>query len=218
MKIDIKSTAVTASFFGLLLLGMIGLPAYAEAEGDYKLTYEKICGSDVSCLVFNYCTGCHQGLVVGTTVISQGIMKPLPGNYGEWTSRLERMSNTGCHIPRVLIPSMAAHLDSLDNAPLTAAQKAKAKAEAKAKAKAARENPGKSNVEFYCIGCHNGLTVGTTVIGAGYWKPKPRTYDEWVAVIQRMSKRNSIPENTAGANIPPALIPAMAAYLDSLDN
>ena len=188
--------------------------AYTEVEGDYKLIYEKLCGTDIACATFNYCTGCHQGLVVGATVISEGRMKPAPGNYDEWLSRLQRMSVIGCHIPKVLMPDMAAYLDSLDNVPLTKKAAAKAKTEAAAKAKEAASNPGKSNVERYCVGCHDGLVVGTTVIGAGRTKPEPKNYDEWVSLIQKMSERPS----GAGAHIPPALIPAMAAYLDSLDN
>lgn len=124
------------------------------------------------------------------------------------------MSKIGCHIPQVLIPPMASYLDGLDNVPLSAKAKAKMKAEAAAKAKEAARNPGKSNVESYCIGCHDGLLVGTTAIGAGHLKPTPKTYEEWVSVVQKMSERPS----GAGAHIPPALIPDMAAYLDSLDN
>ena len=211
-----------------MLMGIVafGLPlssaysAEAEPEGDFKLTYEKLCGSDIACTTFNYCTGCHRGLVVGTTVIDQGRMRPPPGNYDDWVSRLKRMSIMGCHIPAVLIPPMASYLDGLDNAPLSAKAKARMKAEAAAKEKEAARNPGKSNVETYCIGCHDGLVVGKTVIGAGHLKSKPRTYEEWVSVIQKMSERPPTPASrvNAGAHIPPALIPAMAAYLDSLDN
>ena len=186
--------------------------AVSADEGDYKLTYEKMCGTDMACTAFNYCTGCHQGLVVGNTVIAQGIMKPAPGNYQEWVSRLERMSLIGCHIPKVLITKMSAYFDELDNVPLTAKAKAKMKAEALAKSKEAAKNPGKSNVESYCIGCHNGLVVGSTKIGAGFMKPKPKNYDEWVATIQKMSKRAS------GSHIPLSITPDMAKYLDSLDN
>ena len=190
----------------------IGNTVYAGE--DYKLTYEKVCGTDMACTTFNYCTGCHQGLVVGNTVIGQGIMKPAPGNYQEWESRLERMSRIGCHIPKVLIPPMATYFDELDNVPLSAKAKAKMKADALAKAKEAAKNPGKSNVEYYCVGCHNGLVVGTTKIGAGSMKPKPKNYDQWVETIQKMAKRNA----GAGAHIPLSLTPAMAKYLDSLDN
>ena len=192
----------------------IGNAVYAGEEGDYKLKYEKTCGTDMACTTFNYCTGCHSGVVVGDVMIGNGLMKPAPGNYQEWLSRLERMSRIGCHIPKVLIPQMATYLDGLDNAPLTAKAKAKMKAEAAAKAKEAAKNPGKSNVEFYCIGCHNGLVVGSTKIGAGFSKPKPKNYDEWMETLQRMSLRPS----GAGAHIPPPLMPAMAKYLDSLDD
>ena len=208
-KAGIGSVAILLWF----IFGM-GNAVYAD-EGDYKLIYEKMCGTDMACTAFNYCTGCHQGVEVGNTVISQGRMKPAPGNYQEWVSRLERMSRIGCHIPKVLIPQMSTYFDGLDNAPLTAKAKAKMKAEALAKSKEAAKNPGKSNVEFYCIGCHNGLEVGYTKIGAGkIINLKPRNYDEWVATIQRMSER---PSGT-GAHIPPPLIPGMAKYLDSLDN
>lgn len=206
---------LTATLLGLSALGfVVGSSAHAETEGDYKLIYQKLCGEDIACTTFNYCTGCHRGLVVGTTIIDEGKMKPAPGNYDEWFSRLQRMSVIGCHIPSALMPKMAAYLDSLDNAPLTKKAIAKAKAEAAAKAKAAAENPGKSNVEFYCVGCHDGLVVGTTVIGGGSRKVEPKTYDEWVEIINKMSERPS----GAGAHIPPALIPAMATYLDGLDN
>lgn len=207
--------AVIAVLLGSSAPGFVVISnAHAEAKGDYKLIYEKLCGTDIACNTFNYCTGCHRGLVVGTTIIDEGRMKPAPGNYDEWFSRLQRMSVIGCHIPSTLIPKMAAYLDSLDNVPLSKKAIAKAKAEAAAKAKAAAKNPGKSNVEFYCVGCHDGLVVGTTVIGAGSKKVEPKTYDEWVSTINKMSERPS----GAGAHIPPALIPDMAAYLDSLDN
>ena len=204
-----------AVFLGLSVLGFAtSLPAYAEAEGDYKLIYKEKCGMDAACNVDNYCTGCHEGLIVGKTIINKGRMRPAPGNYDEWLSRLQRMSVMGGHIPSVLIPIMATYLDSLDNAPLTAKGKAQAIARAKAEAKAFAKNPGKFNVEKYCIGCHDGLVVGSTVIGAGHIKPRPKTYDEWVSTTQQMSVRKS----GTGAHIPPALIPDMAAYLDSLDN
>ena len=226
MNIINKPMAVT--FFLLLgwsVLGLISPQAYAETEeqaellGDYKLTYERLCGLDIPCLVVNYCTGCHSGLVVGATVVGKGRMKPAPGNLKEWESRLERMSVMGCHIPKLLLRPMAAYLDGLDNAPLTKEAKASAQAVAEANAKAVAQNPGKYYVDTYCIGCHDGLMVGTTVVGAGRLKPKPKTYDEWVDTIQLMSERPSArPPGTAGAHIPPALIPGMAAYLDSLDN
>ena len=212
MKHYSKAWSAMVAIF-LWFIYAIGNAVYAD-EGDYKLKYEKMCGTDMACTAFNYCTGCHSGVVVGDVMIGQGKMKPAPGNYQEWESRLERMSRIGCHIPKVLIPPMATYFDELDNVPLSAKAKAKMKADALAKAKEAAKNPGKSNVEFYCVGCHNGLEVGTTKIGAGTMKPKPKNYDQWVVTIQTMSERPS----GAGAHIPPPLIPAMAKYLDSLGN
>lgn len=211
MSLVNKFVVVIIALLGLTVLGFTPIPsAHAEAQGEYKLIYEKLCGTDISCHVFNYCTGCHNGLVVGTTVIAKGKMTPLPGNYDEWVGRLQRMSAIGCHIPSVLIPKMAAYLDNLDDAQLPA----KAKAAVAAKAKEAIKNPGKSNVERYCVGCHDGLVVGTTVIGGGLIKSAGvRNYDEWVGVVKKMSERR----NNNGAHIPTDLIPDMATYLAELD-
>ena len=205
----IKKHASSIIFCVCVVAFAVSVPAYAETEGDYKLIYKEECGMDAACNVGHYCTGCHSGLVVGKTVIGKGRLKPPPGNYDEWESRVRRMSVIGCHVPAALIPVMAAYLDSLDNAPLTAKEKARAQAAAIEAAK----NPGKANVEKYCVGCHDGLVVGKTTIGAGLKKPAPKTYDEWVKTVQ--NKPKEIYGN--GAHIPPNLIPDMAAYLDSLD-
>ena len=96
--IIVNKSMMTIALLGLYVLAStVSLPVHAA--GHFKLKYEKQCGTDPACLVFNYCTGCHQGLVVGTSVISEGLMKPPPGNYKEWVSRLERMSYNGYVVP-----------------------------------------------------------------------------------------------------------------------
>ncbi|MDO8414244.1 MAG: hypothetical protein Q7S51_10705 [Gallionellaceae bacterium] len=162
-------------------------------------------------LVNYYCFGCHDGVTVGTTMIDRGAKIAPSSTYGEWVVRVERMSFMGCDIPPELIPEMASYLESLQKSP--EAQAAMAAQAAAAAAHAATAAPGQVDVENYCTGCHEGLTVGTTKIGGGSIKAPSRTYEEWVATINRMSLRFP----GSGAHIPPELIPTMAAYLDSLD-
>lgn len=69
--------------------------------------------------VENYCTGCHEGLIVGTTKIGTGAFKAPSRTYAEWIETINKMTlrfpGSGAHIPPELIPTMAAYLDSLDH-------------------------------------------------------------------------------------------------------
>ena len=234
----VKLCKFAAVLVCLSVLGiMASLPAYAALSygkfsyGDEKynemmeVARQRIKVNCPNCNgeghVRHYCVGCHDGVVVGITVIGLGVKTAPRSTYDEWVARIERMSFVGCHIPPELIPDMAAYLDGLQQSPeAKAAQAAQAAATA---AKVAGMTRGQMDVENYCTGCHNGLVVGSTVIGAGKITAEPKTYDGWMYTVKKMSQRESVATPLAagsgtGAHIPPELMPAMAAYLFSLED
>lgn len=66
-----------------------------------------------------------------------------------------------------------------------------------------------SDTQMYCTGCHNGMVVGSNVIGAGEKICGNRGYQGWINTIDRM--------NVKGCGVSPSATPGMAAYLTCLE-
>lgn len=67
---------------------------------------------------------------------------------------------------------------------------------------------GECDANYFCVNCHNGLTVNGYVVGGGGRLCAQRTATEWVSTIDRM--------NSKGCGVPTVRINRIANYLASL--
>ena len=76
----------------------VGSSAHADGKSDTEM----------------YCTGCHNGLVVGGDVIGGGEKNCGNRGYQGWVATINKMNGKGCGVPASSIPAMATYLTCLE--------------------------------------------------------------------------------------------------------
>ena len=76
----------------------VGSSAHADAQSDTQI----------------YCTGCHDGIVVGANVIGAGNKICANRGYQGWVDTLTRMNVKGCGVPESSFADMANYLTCLE--------------------------------------------------------------------------------------------------------
>ena len=81
----------------------IGSSAHASGQSDTQM----------------YCTGCHDGMVIGGNMVGAGDKNCGNRGYQGWVSTIDKMNGKGCGAPASAIPGMATYMTCLETGTLS---------------------------------------------------------------------------------------------------
>ena len=76
----------------------VGSSAHASGQSDTQM----------------YCTGCHDGVIVGGNMVGGGNKNCGNRGYQGWVSTINKMNGKGCGVPASATPGMATYLTCLE--------------------------------------------------------------------------------------------------------